>query len=201
MLGVVGLIASGVLALQSQHHTPKPPPGVRLHEAPSSIKPAPQTVATYTVAPDLPKYIDIPAINVHQTRIISLGQQANGQIANPDNIYDAGWYKASSKPGQAGAMFIYGHLSSWTADGAFFNLKKLKPGDKITITRGDNTTYTYLVDSLKSYPAANVDMGAVLAPDKAGTPGLNLMTCGGSIIKGTSEFTERLVVFSSLAKN
>ncbi|MEI9913455.1 MAG: class F sortase [Candidatus Saccharibacteria bacterium] len=60
--------------------------------------------------------------------------------------------------GQAGAMFIYGHVSSWTADGIFFNLKKLVQGDKIVITRGDNKTYTYQVVSTKIYPYNNVDM-------------------------------------------
>jgi sortase A len=95
-------------------------------------------------------------------------------------------------------MFIYGHVSSWTNDGVFYNLKKLKAGDTITITRGDNTTYNYQVVSVKIYPYNNVDMEQVLAPIDASKPGLNLMTCTGQVIKGTSEFNERLVVFTSL---
>jgi LPXTG-site transpeptidase (sortase) family protein len=113
-------------------------------------------------------------------------------------IYDAGWYNASAKPGQDGAMFIYGHVSSWQANGAFYNLKKLTAGDTITITRGDNATFTYKVVSSKIYPKDDVDMNAVLAPVDASKPGLNLMTCTGTVIKGTSEFSDRLVVFMSL---
>lgn len=80
----------------------------------------------------------------------------------PNNIYDAGWYASSSRPGQAGAMFIYGHISSWTANGAFYNLKKLKVGNDIIVTRGDSRAYTYQVVGFKVYPYDAVDMNAVL---------------------------------------
>jgi sortase A len=95
-------------------------------------------------------------------------------------------------------MFIYGHVSSWTADGVFYNLKKLVTGDDITITRGDNQTYTYKVVRSEVYPYNNVPMNTVLSPSNPKVPGLNLMTCTGSVIKGTSEFNERLVVYTNL---
>lgn len=41
-------------------------------------------------------------------------------------------------------------------------------------------------------------MNKTLSPINSQTPGLNLMTCTGQVIKGTSEFNERLVVFTSL---
>ena len=95
-------------------------------------------------------------------------------------------------------MFIYGHISSWTAKGVFYNLSKLRPGDIITVASGDNRIYNYLVKQSKIYSAANVNMTAVLAPIQPGRAGLNLMTCAGPLIKGTSDFSERLVVFASL---
>lgn len=198
-LGMIGLIFSGILYTRQ----PRPPvdgnKSVDVVTAPSSVKPSPTAVATYNVAPTLPKYISIPTIGINETRIIQLGLMGNDQISTPDNIYDTGWYNGSAKPGQPGAMFIYGHVSSWTADGIFYNLKKLKPGDTIVITRGDNQTYTYKVIEMKVYPYNNVDMNAVLSPINSNLPGLNLMTCTGQVIKGTSEFNERLVVFSSLS--
>ena len=121
-VGVVGLIISGLMMINNNHIIPR---GVSLAHAPSSIKPAPQAVASYSVAPSLPKYLDIPSIGVSGARIVGIGLK-DGQISNPDNIYDAGWYRASSKPGDAGAMFIFGHISSWTAKGLFYNLNKLK---------------------------------------------------------------------------
>ena len=175
------------------------PAGVAASQvAPSTVKPTTQAVASYTVPADNPKYLSIPAIKITDTRIIQLGLTKTHQIAVPDNVYDTGWYDASAEPGQNGAMFIYGHVSSWTVDGVFYNLKKLAVGDKIRVTRGDNRVFTYQVVTTKIYPHDNVDMNSVLAPIDAKTPGLNLMTCTGKVIKGTSEFSERLVVFTSL---
>jgi LPXTG-site transpeptidase (sortase) family protein len=202
VVGVAGLIISGVLYV----HRSRPPHNLTISSvdvtpAPSSVKPTAAAVASYRVPPTSPKYISIPAIGITNTRIIRLGLLANGQIATPDNIFDTGWYDGSSKPGQSGAMFIYGHVSSWTADGIFYNLKKLKAGDDITITRGDNQTFTYQVVTTRIYPYMSVNMGAVLSSINPSVPGLNLMTCTGKVIPGTSEFNERLVVFTSLVSS
>lgn len=199
LLGFVLAIAALLLITHDHKITPKPPSGALTSSAaPSSQKPSPAAVASYTVAPDLPKYLNIPSIGIQQTRVIKLGHFADGQITSPPNIYDAGWYESSAKPGQPGAMFIYGHVSNWTADGVFYNLKKLKPGHKVYITRGDNKRFTYQVVTTRIYPYNNVDMNQALAPIDSSKPGLNLMTCTGQVMKGTSEFNERLVVFTSL---
>jgi sortase (surface protein transpeptidase) len=200
LFGVAMIIACITLLLHQHISEPKPPSGaIQSSSAPSSIKPSRQVMASYSVPATDPKYIAIPAIGITQTRVLQLGLMSDGQIAVPDNIYDTGWYDGSARPGQKGAMFIYGHVSSWTADGIFYNLKKLVAGDTIAIVRGDNTTYTYKVVATKVYPYNNVDMKQVLAPVDPSKAGLNLMTCTGQVIKGTSEFNERLVVFTSLA--
>jgi sortase (surface protein transpeptidase) len=202
IIGIVGLIVSGLLYVnQPRPLIPLLVKSVAIDNAPSSTRPAAATIASYSVAPTLPKYIAIPAIDIGNTRIIQLGLTGSGQIATPDNIYDTGWYNGSVKPGQPGVMFIYGHVSSWTANGIFYNLKKLMPGENIVITQGDGQIYDYQVIETKVYPYNNVDTKAVLSPVNPNTPGLNLMTCTGQVIKGTSEFNERLVVFTSLVKN
>lgn len=170
---------------------------------PSKLQNAPskQQVASYSVAPTLPKYISIPAINIPNTEVLSLGLTAGNQIAVPSSSYVTGWYNASSKPGQQGAMFIYGHVLGWYTGGIFYNLKELKTGDKITVTRGDNKQYTYRVVTSKVYPRNQVNMQQVLSPIQPGVPGLNLMTCTGTLIKNPLDFTERLVVFTSLVSS
>jgi LPXTG-site transpeptidase (sortase) family protein len=201
IIGVIG-IGLSVALYRSEPKPPKAPPSdtksVNVVAAPSSKKLAPKAIAAYTVPATDPKYIAIPSIGISNTPIVRLGLLKSGAIATPDNIFETGWYDGSSLPGQAGAMFIYGHVSSWTADGIFYNLKKLVAGDQITITRGDNKTYTYDVVSKQIYPSNNVNMNQVLAPVDGNMPGLNLMTCTGQVIKGTSEFNERLVVFTKL---
>jgi sortase A len=201
-IGVIMAIIATLILIYNHNKIPKAPPGALTSKsAPSSVKPAPKVVATYSVPPTNPKYITIPAIGVTNTPILRLGLTSGGAIAVPDNIYETGWYDGSSLPGQPGAMFIYGHVSSWTSNGVFYNLKKLKDGDTVTITRGDNKTFTYQVVSTKVYPYNNVPMNTVLAPAQSGTPGLNLMTCTGQVIRGTSEFNERLVVFTNLVSS
>lgn len=197
------LVILAAFVYYKQTLSPQAPSGDNQTQAgqPSAVKPKRNEIDSYQVAPLLPRYISIPSIKVGKTRVIQLGLTKNNQIAVPSNIFDAGWYNNSSRPGDNGAMFIYGHVSSWQADGIFYNLNKLRPGDKIVVTRGDNKQYTYQVDSTKVYSHDSVDMKAVLSPVNSSRPGLNLMTCTGTVIKGTSEFSERLVVFTSLVNS
>jgi len=204
-IGIVSAFVAILLmtgSVLSDSTLPKPPPGALTSKsAPSSIKPPIQATVSYSVPPLDPKYIAIPSINIANTDVLKLGLMSNKAIAVPDNIFQTGWYDGSSLPGQKGAMFIYGHVSSWTADGIFYNLKKLIPGDKVIITAGNNTVYEYNVIAIKVYPYNNVNMQQVLSPINPSVPGLNLMTCTGSVMPGTSLFNERLVVFTSLVSS
>lgn len=199
IIGAAGFLSGfAAVRFKSLPAWPRPQAPGTSQSTVSSVKPTNRSIASYQVAPTLPKYISIPAIGVDKARIIQLGVYKN-QIAAPDNIYDAGWFAQSAKPGQSGVMFIFGHVSSWTARGIFYNLKKLKPGQSITIVRGDGKLFNYTVRSLKTYPADSVNMSAVLSPVDRNRPGLNLMTCTGQIIHGSSDFSQRLVVFASLS--
>lgn len=153
-------------------------------------------VNAYQVAASMPRKISIPKIEA-EARILKLGVTASGAMAAPANIFDTGWYDQSSKPGEAGAMLIDGHVHGPTKPGVFHQLKTLKPGDEIAVERGDGQLFNYKVVSLKTYPADSVDMmGAALTPVTAGKPGLNLITCAGELDKTTNHYKDRLVVFA-----
>lgn len=162
---------------------------------PSTVPPTSTAVASYTVAPTLPRYINIPKLNVH-ARVLSVGLTGTGALATPSNVFDTAWYNQSAKPGQAGAMLIDGHVSSWTTHGVFYEIKSLANGDTIQIERGDGTLYSFKVIRIQVYTAGTVDMVAVMKPVVSGHPGLNLISCTGDVIPGTSEFSERVVVFA-----
>jgi sortase (surface protein transpeptidase) len=161
----------------------------------STVKPASDAIANYVVAPNLPRYLIIPSLGV-DARVLSVGVNSQGALETPNNIYDAAWYNESGQPGQPGAMLIDGHISSWTAHGVFYGLKDLKPGDAIQIVRGDGAIFNYQVVESQTYNVANVDMTAAMTPIVPGTPGLNLISCSGDVIAGTSEFNERIIVFA-----
>lgn len=153
------------------------------------------TVAAYKVAPNLPRYLIIPKLNV-DARVLSVGVTSSDAIGAPENIFDTAWYNESAEPGQPGAMLIDGHISSWTTHGVFYSLSKLVPGDLVQVERGDGTMFSYSVVKTVIYPASSVNMGAVLSPVVAGQPGLNLISCTGDVIPGTNSFSERIVVFT-----
>lgn len=163
--------------------------------APSTVRPSQAEVASYTVPANHPKYLVISKLGV-KARVKTLGVDKSGQLQTPSNVFDTGWYSGSSLPGQSGAMLIDGHVSSWTTNGVFYGLKTLHPGDVVQIVRGDGVTFNYKVVKSQVYDANNVDMGAAMSPVVAGKPGLNLITCTGQVKPGTSEFTQRLVVFT-----
>jgi LPXTG-site transpeptidase (sortase) family protein len=122
---------------------------------------------------------------------------SKNQLQTARNLYDVGWYENSSKPGDAaGAILIDGHDLGYTTTGVFYNLKKLTPGDKIQIRRGDNQTFNFSVVSTKTYDANNVDMNAALVSVVPGKLGLNLITCTGDYDAKKVQFQQRLIVFA-----
>jgi LPXTG-site transpeptidase (sortase) family protein len=164
--------------------------------APDEKQPDPATFGSFKVSPSLPKYIKISKIGVN-ARVLRMSVNSKNQLMAPGNIYDAGWYENSAKPGDAGgAMLIDGHVHGPTKPGVFMNLKKLQAGDEITIVRGDDHTFKYKIVNSIAYDANNVDMNRLLVSADTSKPGLNLITCTGSIEKGTTEYTQRLAVFA-----
>jgi LPXTG-site transpeptidase (sortase) family protein len=161
---------------------------------PSTTKPTSAVVSSYQVAPNLPKYIDIPSLKVH-SRIFAVGATKDGSLDTPKNVYNTAWYKNSSLPGASGAMLIDGH-SGLSNDGVFNGLIKLKAGDTIKITRGDGATFNYRVAKSQLYPSDNVDMASLLVSADTSKPGLNLISCAGDVIPGTYDFNKRIAVFA-----
>jgi LPXTG-site transpeptidase (sortase) family protein len=164
-------------------------------DVPSTTKPAPKTYAAYSVAPDLPKYIKIPKLGV-SARVLQVGINSKGELGTPNNVFDAAWYTGSAKPGQPGATLIDGHVSSWTTHGVFYGIKNLVAGDRIQIIKGDNTVLTYQVVQTQIVDADKVDMNATVNSIDKSKSGLNLITCTGRVKPGTSEFTQRAIVYA-----
>ncbi|HVX23787.1 MAG TPA: sortase [Candidatus Saccharimonadales bacterium] len=165
------------------------------HTAPSTVKPSAASVASYTVGPNMPRYLNIPKLGVH-ARVLSLGVLQNGALATPNNVYDTGWYNQSSQPGKTGAMLLDGHVSSWTAHGVFYGIKDLAAGDTLQIVRGDGVIFNYRVVKHQIFDHDKVDMQSAMRPVDPTKPGLNLITCTGDVINGTNEFNERVVVYA-----
>jgi LPXTG-site transpeptidase (sortase) family protein len=165
---------------------------------PSQTKPTSRAVSSYAVAPNLPKYLKIPKLDI-DARVLQVGVTSSGALGTPPNIYDTAWYTGSAHPGDSGsngAVLIDGHVHGPTLPGVFMNIKNLVPGDTILIVRGDNQVFTYKVVKVESFNANSINMGMMLASIQPGEPGLNLITCGGPFDTSTWQYTQRVAVFA-----
>ncbi len=160
-----------------------------------SEEPPSEDIGKYAVAADMPKLVSIQKLGV-KARVRRMGVDKTGAIQAPRNIYDAGWYDGSAKPGEPGTVFLDAHVSGPTKPGVFHDIKKLAAGDTITIEMGDGKTHTYSVVSQKSYPRDQVNMQEALVSAKPGKRALNMMTCSGKFDSKTQSYSERLVVFA-----
>jgi LPXTG-site transpeptidase (sortase) family protein len=165
-------------------------------ETPNEVKPDSKAMTGHMVAPDQPRYIRISKLGVF-ARVSSQGLDKSGALKAPSNVFNAGWYDQSAKPGQPGAMLLDGHVSGPTQRGVFFNLKKLTAGDTLEIERGDGQKFNYTVVQSQTYDASNTDMQKAMNPIVKGKPGINLITCAGKYDPKTKEYPQRIIVFAT----
>lgn len=155
----------------------------------------PSAIDSYKVAGDLPRTIKVDDINLY-ARVLPMGVNADSSMQAPINIFDSGWYSASSKPGEDGAMVIDGHASGPSRQGLFAYIDTLKKGQKIEVERGDGKVFTYEVVALETVSVDDIDMAKVLSTYGDSEQGLNLITCAGTWIRESGSFTDRAVVYA-----
>ncbi|MFZ2544527.1 MAG: class F sortase [Candidatus Saccharimonadales bacterium] len=156
------------------------------------------SIDNYTVPATHPRYISIPALNVKNARVQSVGLTKDNVPDTPRNISDTAWYNKSAIPGQGGgAVLIDGHNGGISRDGIFVNLDKLKNDDIIIIERGDGKKITYSVveNKIESLKDANATgMQRLLTPYDPAKEGLGLITCAGNWVPRDKVFDKRILV-------
>lgn len=163
----------------------------------SSDTPSEATVpSSYSlqVPADQPREIKIPAIQV-SGYIQKVGIDQDNKIAVPNNIYLAGWYTGSVKPGEVGLSIIDGHVLGRYNDAIFKDLVNLKAGDTFSVIYGDDSTRIFLVKEVKTLPL-NETASYLMQLDQSIKKQLNLITCGGTFDSGSGEYDQRVVVKS-----
>jgi LPXTG-site transpeptidase (sortase) family protein len=152
------------------------------------------TAAAYAVPADQPKYITISKLGI-QAPVVNLGLTSSGAVDTPKNIWHAGWYNGSAKPGTNGASLIDGH-SSETHGALFGNLEQLVAGDKIQIERGDGVIINYQVAYVVIVNRNNVDMASMMKPYGNSSKGLNIISCNGKWIDSEKTLENRVLVYA-----
>lgn len=164
-------------------------------EGQDETKVSSDALSKYVVAADLPRALYIDKLDV-SARILPMSVNTAGNIQAPLNIYDAGWYNGSVKPGQTGAVFIDGHASGPTREGLFAYLDTMNTGDTLQVEKGDGTLLTYRVIFKEVVALNDIDMKKVLLPYGNTLKALNLMTCTGTWLPDKKTYDQRVVVYT-----
>jgi len=181
---VAAVAVAGVLTISgcsSRTATTAPgaasPSAVAATSAPSETDVGSATAAASTETTQLaPTLVSIPAIGVKST-LVGLGLTKDGSLEVPTQAMTAGWYTGSPVPGLVGPSVIAGHVHWSGIPAVFAHLADLKPGDRIIVSRSDDTTVTFAVDRVATYPKTQFPTELVYGD--IAYPGLRLITCGG----------------------
>lgn len=149
------------------------------------------------MSPSEPVALRIPAIKVTTKGLVDLNLDAKGELEAPKNAQQAGWYAGGPTPGEFGPAVIAAHVDSSRIPAVFYNLGKLKKGDKAMVDRKDGTTATFVVDRVARYPKAKFPTSEVYA-DTGGRAELRLITCGGDIDPKTGHYADNVVAYAHL---
>ncbi len=168
-------------------------------EAPASEEPVEEVPRSVELALDRSKPVSlrIPALD-RESELIETGLRDDNRLEVPpgDEGSPASWYNGSSTPGEAGAAVLLGHVNSLTdKSGVFYDLKTLKKGNTISVTREDGATAIFKVYKVEKYVKAEFPTKAVYYP-VAGAE-LRLITCDG-YDQPNRRYLDNLVVYAEL---
>ena len=140
-----------------------------------------------------PVGIAIPAIDV-RTDVDIVGLDERDRVQVPEDVARTGWYRFSAKPGSgSGSIVIVGHVDGIDQGaGAFYDLRSLRPGDTVTLTRADDRTVTYEVVAREIFAKSKVPLRELFS--RSGPERLTLITCGGAFDPASLEYTDNIVV-------
>lgn len=145
----------------------------------------------------VPVSIEIPSINV-KTKVEHVGTLDDGRMDVPKDADNVGWYKPGTLPGAQGNSVIAGHVDDLTSPAVFYDLHKLKDGDKIIVTGKSGEKLTFKVNQSKVYPRQDSPIENIFGFTYRSA--LNLITCTGDYDPETTERAERLVVTAELVQ-
>ncbi|WP_307799545.1 class F sortase [Micromonospora antibiotica] len=146
-----------------------------------------------------PVRLTVPTIKV-AAPVAPVGQARDGSIDVPplDRHQETGWYDRGPTPGEPGRAIIVGHVDSKDGPSVFYDLRKLKPGDRIEVTRDDRRVVVFRVDSVEFFDKSALPADRVYGD--SGAPALRLITCGGQWVGGRTGYADNVIAFASLAE-
>jgi sortase (surface protein transpeptidase) len=184
--GVIGLAVNSLAGSSGYPLGPTP------HVAAPRGRAAALATAAGAHSVPLPVSLVIPAIGV-RTRLIRLGTTSAGTLQVPKTTSVAGWYTGSARPGAIGPAVIAGHVDSLAGQGIFFQLKVLRPGDKVYVKRAGGTIAQFVITAVRFYVKTRFPTEAVYGPVPYAA--IRLITCGGIFDHATGSYLSNVVAY------
>jgi len=126
-----------------------------------------------------PVRLSIPAVGV-SARVVPVGVVAGtDEMDVPRSVDTVGWYRYGPQlASTAGSIVLAGHVDSVTqGPGAFFRLREVPAGARVTVIGSDGAARTYQVVAREVFDKSAVPLDRLFARD--GRLRLTLVTCGG----------------------
>lgn len=156
----------------------------------------PSPAPTATIMPPLPPArLRIARLGI-DAPVAPVGRTKAGAMDVPASPWEVGWFAEGIAPGLPGNAVLAGHVDApGGGRGVFAQLRRLRAGDRVSVTLADGTRIAFRVHRRAVYPAAASPMEEIFGP--AGEPHLHLITCSGPW-QGTT-YGDRLVVYAEAA--
>lgn len=145
-----------------------------------------------------PAQIEIPSIKV-KTAIEPTGILENGEMGVPEDVDEVGWFEPGFKVGAKGHAVLAGHVDSLTGPAIFYDLKKVKLGETVTLTDADGRKMVFEVTEITSYETDEAPIEEIFGNSTKRM--INLITCTGDFNRKIGSHEERLVVSAELVSD
>lgn len=173
-------------AIAAAEPTPSPTPSAMRSNSPEPEEPEGVPV---------PRRLRIPALEVN-TKVLAVGLDEHQNMEIPDDIRLVGWYDLGVAPGaeQGSAVLVAHRDGRVQGRGVFYSIGNLKPGNRIDVTRDDESIVTYEVVareliSKKGFTKQAPELFAIDGPHR-----LTLISCGGYYDKQNGGYQANVVV-------
>lgn len=143
-----------------------------------------------------PVRLEIEKLNI-ASEVEWVGLAADGRMDVPKQDENVGWFELGAKPGETGNSVLAGHFDSKDGGPAvFYELGKLQPGDEVIVVDENSQKRVFVVEKIANFEDATFPIEAVFGGSTK--PQLNLITCAGTFDRTSNNYSNRLVVFTTL---
>ena len=142
-----------------------------------------------------PPPLSVPGIGV-STTLERLGLDAAGVMETPRDPDRAGWFTPNPPPGLSGTAVIAGHVTWDGAPSVFYDLARLRRGDRVAVRRADGITAVFAVQRVARFPKSRFPTRQVYG--QVPYPALRLITCGGAFDETTRHYLDNVIVWARM---